>query len=702
MKTRLRLLVTLLMAIAMSTQVKAEGYGFKINGTEVTTTNFSDVLGDGKVIYDYTLNILRMTNVSFDSSNTIIENNSCPGLTVVFDGTNTLKSSGDQTVYCNKNTTFTVKSGTTSICGGNKSGIRLEGLIRLQLETIGDGFFRIDASNIAIQGNSSTNLDFVGGKFQIYGPKGNIVDMNTVQQYVAPYDPNQLPQPPKDLEVQLKSTFSGYPSVVNVAKMKNFKSMDEASYQIKDYIIGNSPEKVLVRDVAFVDIVDGEEYYDYFDENAKSILNSGGPVSGREINITNKYVAAVNKNFFPDEKFGQSLFNTYGGAWITKQRIEENPSLNVINGGISSLEGIQLLTDLKNLYCSYNNLTSLDLSKNENLVTLYCDHNQLKNLSLPIYSTLQYLYCGNNNLTSLSNIYNLKELECNNNSFTNLSVEGCSKLIKLNCGYNYSLTSLTLPSTKTSLKELSCNNTGILYLHASSYTNLVSINCLYMNSLKSVDVSGCTNLEGLMLVSSQKLTSLNVSSCTKLNSLVCMSTGVTSLDLSRCTALQSLSCRYGKLESLNISDCTQLVQLLCDENQLTSLTLPNSPGLTDIDCSLNQIQGSAMDALFNSLPNRNGKTSGSIKVFSNTSNEQNVCYSKHVNVAKSKNWDTYQYVSNNWVLYEGATASIATDLQAVETNNEDDNAPRYNMSGQRVGKDYKGIVVHNGKKVEIK
>lgn len=181
-----------------------------------------------------------------------------------------------------------------------------------------------------------------------------------------------------------------------------------------------------------------------------------------------------------------------------------------------------------------------------------------------------------------------------------------------------------------------------------------------------------------------------------------MSTGVTSLDLSRCTALQSLSCRYGKLESLNISDCTQLEQLLCDENQLTSLTLPNSPVLNDINCSINQIQGSAMDALFNSLPNRNGKTSGSIKVFSNTGNEQNVCYNKHVNIAKGKNWDTYQYVPNNWVLYEGATVSITTDLQAVETNNEDDSAPRYNINGQRVGKDYKGIIIHNGKKTILK
>ena len=32
----------------------------------------------------------------------------------------------------------------------------------------------------------------------------------------------------------------------------------------------------------------------------------------------------------------------------------------------------------------------------------------------------------------------------------------------------------------------------------------------------------------------------------------------------------------------------------------------------------------------------------------------------------------------------------------------DDDAPRYNMNGQRVGNDYKGVVIVNGKKKVIK
>ena len=39
-----------------------------------------------------------------------------------------------------------------------------------------------------------------------------------------------------------------------------------------------------------------------------------------------------------------------------------------------------------------------------------------------------------------------------------------------------------------------------------------------------------------------------------------------------------------------------------------------------------------------------------------------------------------------------------TDIRMVETDVDED-APRYNLSGQRVGRDYKGVVIKKGKKV---
>ena len=53
-----------------------------------------------------------------------------------------------------------------------------------------------------------------------------------------------------------------------------------------------------------------------------------------------------------------------------------------------------------------------------------------------------------------------------------------------------------------------------------------------------------------------------------------------------------------------------------------------------------------------------------------------------------------------WVVIMGDT-SITTGLNEADTQSTTDQ-PMYNLSGQRVGKDYKGIVIQNGKKVVIK
>lgn len=41
----------------------------------------------------------------------------------------------------------------------------------------------------------------------------------------------------------------------------------------------------------------------------------------------------------------------------------------------------------------------------------------------------------------------------------------------------------------------------------------------------------------------------------------------------------------------------------------------------------------------------------------------------------------------------------ATGIKGVVSETADANAPAYNLAGQRAGKDYKGVVIVNGKKV---
>ena len=110
-----------------------------------------------------------------------------------------------------------------------------------------------------------------------------------------------------------------------------------------------------------------------------------------------------------------------------------------------------------------------------------------------------------------------------------------------------------------------------------------------------------------------------------------------------------------------------------------------------------------MDAIVAALPNRsNTSTVGTfVAVYTGSVlTEGNVCTTKNVSDANAKYWSTYQFDDYGNILpYAGA--SIPTDIQMAEMDIDDD-APRYNRSGQRVCPDYKGVVIINGKKKLMK
>lgn len=62
--------------------------------------------------------------------------------------------------------------------------------------------------------------------------------------------------------------------------------------------------------------------------------------------------------------------------------------------------------------------------------------------------------------------------------------------------------------------------------------------------------------------------------------------------------------------------------------------------------------------------------------------------------------DTVQEVTNSYIVT--LNGKSATGINAVKTVTLDDNSPIYNIAGQRVGKDYKGLVIQNGRKFILK
>jgi Leucine-rich repeat (LRR) protein len=126
---------------------------------------------------------------------------------------------------------------------------------------------------------------------------------------------------------------------------------------------------------------------------------------------------------------------------------------------LDSLVGIKNITNLKILYCSYNQLGSLAGIENlTNLTTLYCGSNQLKNLlGFENLTNLTTLYCIGNQLSSLAgieNLTNLTELDCIGNQLSSLAgIENLTNLTELDCSYNQ-LGSLVGIENLTNLKVL--------------------------------------------------------------------------------------------------------------------------------------------------------------------------------------------------------------------------------------------------------
>ena len=56
-------------------------------------------------------------------------------------------------------------------------------------------------------------------------------------------------------------------------------------------------------------------------------------------------------------------------------------------------------------------------------------------------------------------------------------------------------------------------------------------------------------------------------------------------------------------------------------------------------------------------------------------------------------------------IYQGWTLKVeqgTSGVNAIRTTPGDKNAPRYNMAGQRVANDYRGLVIQNGRKMMVK
>ena len=178
-----------------------------------------------------------------------------------------------------------------------------------------------------------------------------------------------------------------------------------------------------------------------------------------------------------DIKFMQycySKFDVNSDGKVSMTEAAAVKEIYVAAMSITSLNGIEYFTNLEELNCSTNKLTSLDVRKNVKLTELSCDHNNLTALDVRKNVKLTVLNLGSNEITNIDVSKNiaLTNLYCYDNNLTNLDVSKNVALTELSCSDN-NLTSLDV-SKNEKLEYLYCPNNPleIIYINNKHKDNI--------------------------------------------------------------------------------------------------------------------------------------------------------------------------------------------------------------------------------------
>ncbi len=411
----------------------------------------------------------------------------------------------------------------------------------------------------------------------------------------------------------------------------------------------------------------------------------------------------INETNFPDDIFRYFLLmQDYGHDGIlTRHEISYIDRLDVKNLGISNLQGIEYFTWLYYLDCSYNNLTTIDVSKNDELETLVCNNNKLTTLDLS-NTRLEFLMCSNNQIRGAKMDALIASLPKNNTSqeriffvYDNSSSEGnvitttqvmAAKArgwtpycyddgwtpyegrVGLDINYenfpdgkfreflyaqDYGKDGKLTDEEIDGISSLDVKNLGISNLKGLEYfTHLAYLDCSG-NNLTTLDVSENVHLQQLFCYNN-KLTVLDVSENVYLQQLFCYNNELTALDVSNNTELWLLSCTDNKISALDVSNNKKLQRLLCYGNKITALDVSKNTSLIMLNCGKNQIKDAKMDALIASLPKNNTSQERKFYVYENSQGEGNVITKAQVESAKARGWTPYwDDGGGKWTPYDG-------------------------------------------------
>ncbi len=432
-----KVMYSMLALIAMATTAQAAtDYGFYVGGVKVSSDNYTQIvqkssdITSGTVTYSHSTKTLTLTDVKMSRSGDDkngIDNYDCDGLKIVFKGTNELQCKDASVIQCKTNTIIECATGSnTELCytGNSYRVIYLWG------------------GNLTIQGNGVLNVIASGSGKGIEGKNATeTLTINNIGLTIKSKN-NCL----RDIA---NVTFSGssattlglYSSSSTDKRVNNVKAM---TFNGKQHI--DDPEDAI------------------FDATKYTITTKNGTAITDQTIVINDDVILLDQanEKIPDANFRNALREIYQKDYLMKSEAKNEIVLNVSNKGIASLKGIEYFTNLENLICDKNNLTTLDLSANTKIHGLNCSANQLTNLDVSVHKSLGSLDCSNNKLTSIdvTNNSELQNFHCSNNQLGTLDITKNKKMGYLYCDNN-KLTSIELDVNNMCFLKLYCYSNRI-------------------------------------------------------------------------------------------------------------------------------------------------------------------------------------------------------------------------------------------------
>ena len=356
----------------------------------------------------------------------------------------------------------------------------------------------------------------------------------------------------------------------------------------------------------------------------------------------------ISEENFPDENFRAYVssedIDRNRDGYLSDDEIVATTEINVSYLNISDLKGIEFFNGLKELNCSYNQLTSLDVSHNMALTRLYCYSNLIRGVGMT--KLVNSLPDRNSPSAEEGTLWVYYDETPEGNMMT-------TKQVKIAKEKNWNVVMWDddyedfIPYEGETLDGIEISEANFPDDNFRAYVSSENIDRDENGYLSDEEIEAVTEID-VMHMDIEDLTGIGY--FTALKTLYAGGNKLTELDLSKNTALDYLDCSDNQLTELDLGENTALTTLYCGGNQLTELDLRNNTKLESVNICNSQIYGEAMDRLIESLPTRTvGLGFGRFyAVDTNSETEGNIITKLQKHNLSAKRWSTLNARGNGY------------------------------------------------------